>query len=72
MQAFLVGWVATLVVIAVVAFWSDRRDRRAGIDPRARADQILERRRKLREERTNRTVRRYLGPDDAPRGRRAQ
>ncbi len=73
MLVLVVGSLVALVVIVGLALWSDRRDRQAGIDPKVRIDDLLGRRQQVREERANRTVRRYLGDDErAGRGRRSQ
>jgi len=55
--------VILLGVLALVALaaWSDRRDRRIGVDPSLRAQALGEQRRKVRSARADRTIARRLG-----------
>ena len=70
-KVFLIPALMTLVILVAIGLWSDHRDRRAGIDPKMRVDHLEQRRRRLREERTNREVRRYLGDADVRRDGRS-
>ncbi|MEJ7583902.1 MAG: hypothetical protein WKF43_07390 [Acidimicrobiales bacterium] len=72
MPVFLLLGLLALAVLVGVALWSDRRDRRAGIDPRVRVAHLEQRRRRLRDERTDRRVRRYLIDGTDPRDRQGR
>jgi hypothetical protein len=51
------------VVFVVIAALSDRRDRRAGFDPKVRGDSVMQHRRDLKEQLYKNRARRLGAPD---------
>jgi sensor domain CHASE-containing protein len=67
---YAIGAVVAIVVVLIVAWLSDRRDRANGINPRVRSDALAQRRREIREQRANdRMRRRTKGLGGPPPGR---
>jgi hypothetical protein len=64
--AFAGAFAAVFVVIAAL---SDRRDRKAGFDPKVRGDSVMQHRRDLKEQLYKNRARRLgaIDPDDEPR-----
>lgn len=70
MVPYAIAAVIAIVVVLLVAWLSDRRDRANGIDPRVRSDALAQRRREIREQRANdRMRRRTKGLGGPPPGR---
>ncbi len=71
MAVFLILVIAVVVVFLVVAALSDRRDRKAGYDPKVRTEDVTRLRRELKESLYKGRARRlgWTDPDDDPRGR---
>jgi hypothetical protein len=66
---FFVIALAFVVVFVVIAALSDRRDRRAGFDPKVRTDDVMQHRRELKEQLYKNRARRLgvVDPDEEPR-----
>jgi len=60
------GVAAMFIAVIALAAWSDRRDRRLGIDPSDRAESLGRRRQLMREQGLMRRLTRSTADDDGP------